>query len=86
MCSVLAAGAAIRSDNYDSKGSAMAIECFIFRPGRGTPEIYKFVAIPRVGEGITLPGHVDDFIVESIEHMARLPDDESQPDIQIHLR
>ncbi|HEY2231499.1 MAG TPA: hypothetical protein VGI22_27935 [Xanthobacteraceae bacterium] len=64
----------------------MAIECFVLRPGRGSPEIYKFVALPRIGEGITLPGHTNDFVVGSIEHMARKADDENEPNVQMHLR
>ena len=64
----------------------MTVECFVFRPGHGSPETYKFVIFPRIGEGITLPGHNDAFIVESIEHMARKPSDKDKPTVQMHLR
>jgi hypothetical protein len=64
----------------------MAIWCSVFRPGQGSPETYKFVTLPRVGEGITLPGHHDDFTVESIEHMARQEGDKDDPTVQMHLR
>jgi hypothetical protein len=41
--------------------------------------------MPRVGEGITLPDR-EDFIVESIVHMAREPGDQYKPTVQMHLR
>jgi hypothetical protein len=41
--------------------------------------------MPRVGEGITLPDR-EDFIVESIVHMAREPGDQDKPTVQMHLR
>ena len=46
----------------------MTVKCFVFRPGEGSPEVYKFVTLSRVGEEITLPGHLGDFIVELIAH------------------
>jgi hypothetical protein len=67
----------------------MAVECFVFLPGEGSPVVYKFVALPRIGEGITLPGYPGreaDFSVVSIEHMAREPKDASLPTVQMHLK
>jgi hypothetical protein len=63
----------------------MSIECTVFRPGQGSPETYRFVAVPRVGEGITLPGHYDNFVVESVDHMAREIEDRNPPMVQMHL-
>lgn len=63
----------------------MTIECFVFRPKRGAPDKLKFAVMPRVGEGIILPDR-EDFIVESIVHMACEPDDHDKPTVQMHLR
>jgi hypothetical protein len=63
----------------------MTVECFVFRPKRGAPDKLKFAVMPRVGEGITLPDR-EDFIVESIVHMAREPGDQDKPTVQMHLR
>jgi len=63
----------------------MTVKCFVFRPGEASPEIYKFVTLPRVGEEITLPGHLGDFIVESIAHMAREDGDSDRPTVQMNL-
>jgi hypothetical protein len=64
---------------------AMTVKCFVFRPGEGSPEIYKFVTLPRVGEEITLPDHIGDFVVESIAHMAREAEDTDRPTVQMNL-
>ena len=63
----------------------MSIECMVFRPGQGNPETYRFIIVPRVGEGITLPGHYDNFVVESVDHMAREIEDRNPPKVQMHL-
>ena len=62
----------------------MTVECFVFRP-KGAPETFKFVVLPRVGENVALPDH-HDFIVESIEHVARELSDQDKPTVQMHLR
>jgi hypothetical protein len=63
---------------------AMTVTCFVFRPKQGSPEPFKFVVLPRVGEEITLPGYNDDLIVESIEHTARKPNQDKST-VQMHL-
>jgi hypothetical protein len=64
----------------------MTVKCFVSLPGEASPEIFKFVTLPRVGEEITLPGHIGEFIVESIVHFAREPGkNSSRPTVQIHL-
>jgi hypothetical protein len=64
---------------------SMSLECMVIRPGQGNPETYRFVTVSRVGEGITLPGHYDNFVVESVDHMAREIEDRNPPKVQMHL-
>ena len=65
----------------------MTIKCFVFRPGEAIPETYRFVTLPRPGEEITLPGHHDEFIVESIAHLARKAGQRGDgPAVQMNLR
>ena len=63
----------------------MTVKCFVFRPGRRRAKLYKFITLPRIGEAIILPGQFDDFIVESISHIARKSQASSSPAIQIRL-
>ena len=63
----------------------MTVKCFVFRPGRRRAKLYKFITLPRMGEAITLPGQFDDFVVESISHIARKSRDSSRPAVQIRL-
>jgi hypothetical protein len=64
----------------------MTVKCFVSLAGEGRSEIYKFVTLPRVGEEIILPGHIGEFIVESIAHFARETGKNiTRPTVQIHL-
>jgi hypothetical protein len=63
----------------------MTVKCFVSLPGEVIPETHKFVTFPRVGEEIILPGHLGEFIVESIAHFARETRDSDRPTVQIHL-
>jgi hypothetical protein len=64
----------------------MTIRCFVFRPGRGHPEVYTFASLPRIGEGINLPDHHQTFFVQSVDHMARERTDKDRPTVQMHLK
>jgi hypothetical protein len=64
----------------------MTVKCFVSLPDEVTPEIHRFVTLPRVGEEIDLPDHHEDFVVESISHFARKVGDDDRPTVQIHLR
>jgi hypothetical protein len=63
----------------------MTVECFVFLPEQGNPETFKFVTLPRIGEGIALPGYGELFVVKSIDHMAREPENKVRPNVQMHL-
>ena len=64
----------------------MTVKCFVSRPGRSRARSYEFMTLPRIDESITLPGYFDDFIVESIAHVARKSGDSSRPTVHIRLR
>jgi hypothetical protein len=65
----------------------MTVECLVFRSRQSSsPETFKFVALPRVGEGISLPGSLDGYIVESIRHTASEPGGQDLPTVQMYLR
>jgi hypothetical protein len=63
----------------------MKVKCYVFRPGEGSPQVCKFAALPRVGEEVYLHGYLEDFVVESITHMARESGDSDQPTVQMRL-
>jgi hypothetical protein len=67
----------------------MTVECFVVLPDDGSPVAYNFVSLPRVGEGVTLPGYPageGDFSVVSVEHMPRAAGKPSRPTVQMHLK
>jgi hypothetical protein len=64
----------------------VAIRCFVFRPGEGSPNIFRFVTLPRVGDGISLPDYPSNCCVQSVDHMARGLTDKDKPTVQLHLK
>jgi hypothetical protein len=67
----------------------MAVECAVIVEGQetGEPKRYKFVAVPQVGDIVSLTGRpYVTYKTVKIKHTALPIDDDHQPSIQVTLR
>jgi hypothetical protein len=64
----------------------MSVECWVLLPNQEVADVYKFLTVPRIGEGVRLHGHDNGFLVESVEHGTRKPGHIDQPTVMMRLR